>query len=50
MKFTKQELAKFMVANYKGEVQVPANSSADSVFTPEEAITNAFLTFWWGYL
>lgn len=42
MKFTKQELAKFMVANYKGEVQVPANFSADSVFTPEEAITNAF--------
>ena len=42
MKFTKNELAKFMVANYKGEVQVPANFSADSVFTPEEAITNAF--------
>ena len=42
MKFTKQELAKFMVANYKGEVQVPANFSADKVFTPEEAITNAF--------
>ena len=42
MQFTKQELAKFMVANYKGEVQVPANFSADSVFTPEEAITNAF--------
>ena len=31
-----------MVANYKGEVQVPANFSADKVFTPEEAITNAF--------
>ena len=42
MKFTKNELAKFMIANYKGEVQVPANFSADSVFTPEEAITNAF--------
>lgn len=42
MQFTKKELAKFMVANYKGEVQVPANFSADKVFTPEEAITNAF--------
>ena len=42
MQFTKKELAKCMVANYKGEVQVPANFSADKVFTPEEAITNAF--------
>ena len=42
MQFTKKELAKFMVANYKGEVQVPANFSTDKVFTPEEAITNAF--------
>lgn len=45
MKFTKEyakDLAKFMVKNYKGEVQIPANFSADEVFTPEEAITNAF--------
>lgn len=43
MKFTEKELAQFMIANYKGEVAVPANFSAEGTpRTAEEAITNAF--------
>lgn len=43
MNFTNKELAQFMIANYKGQVNVPANFSAEGKpATAEEAITNAF--------
>lgn len=43
MNFTNKELAQFMIANYKGQVNVPANFSAEGKpATAEEAITDAF--------
>lgn len=43
MNFTNKELAQFMIANYKGQVTVPAHFSVEGKpATAEQAITNAF--------
>ena len=43
MNFTNKELAQFMIANYKGQVNVPAHFSVEGKpATAEQAITNAF--------
>ena len=43
MNFTTKELARLMLDNAKGKVQLPANFSEGEVKTPDEAISDAFL-------
>ena len=42
MNFTANELARLMLDNAKGKVQLPANFSEGEVKTPDEAISDAF--------
>ena len=44
MNFTAHDVARLLIDNHAGKVNVPACFSAEEVMTPEEAISNAFFS------